>query len=199
MTTMNASKAALSILALAALSACGGGGGGTGTTTPPPPPKTIADHLDYTAPTSGTYILVKDASSTPTHLVLDLLGPAGALTSGVGFYLSADSNKVTWAKVASGDAEYIQNGAFNLGTGTQLIKSKVAGDQLQAGVYQKGATVAPVTLTSTTVLAKVALDLKSNVPLGAVNFSAVSGKAVVTNGSASPAAITLAAGAIQAN
>lgn len=198
MTKMNPLKAtlsALTLISIGGLVACSGGGG---TSNPPPPAKTIADRLDFT-PATGTYTLVKNASSTSTHLVLDLVGPANAQASGVGFYLSADTNKVTWAKVNSSDAEFVKNGVFNLGSGTQLIKSKVVGNDLQAGVYQKGTTVASVTLTATTVLASVALDLKSNVALGSVTFSAPSGKAVLTNGSAPPVVITITPGAISAN
>ena len=194
--SLKATLSALTLMFIGGLVACSGGG----TNNPPPPPaKTIADRLDYTNPTSGTFTLVKNASSTPTHLVLDLMGPAGTQASGVGFYLSADTGKVTWTKVNSSDAEFIKNGVFNLGSGTQLIKAKVAGNDLQAGVYQKGTTAAPVTLTASSVLASVALDLKSNVPLGAVTFSAPSGKALLTNGSATPVAITITPGTLQAN
>jgi hypothetical protein len=198
MTTTTRIKWALSGLVLAGLVACSGSN--TTTTPPPPPPKTIADRLEYTNPTSGTYTLVKDATlSTSTHLVLNLLGPVGTQGSGVGFFLSADSSKVTWAKVSSSDTEFVKNGAFTLGSGVQLLKSKVTADQLQAGVFQKGSTPA-ITFTATGVLASIALDLKPNmVPLGAVTFTAVNGKAVLTNGSAAPAPIAISYGSLSAN
>ena len=195
MITMARIKWTLSGLALASLVACSGGG----STSSAPPAKTIADRLDYTNPTSGTYMLVKDTTSTSTHLVLNLMGPAGTLGSGVGFFLTADTTKVAWSKVNSSDTEFVKNGAFTLGSGVQLLKSKVTGDQLQAGVFQKGTTVPAVTFTTAGVLASVALDLKGNVPLGAVAFSAVSNKAVLTNGSAAPVAIVLSAGTLTAN
>jgi hypothetical protein len=43
--------------------------------------------------------------------------------------------------VAGSDAQLVQNGTFNLGSGTQLLEAKAGGDVLQAGVYQKGAAV----------------------------------------------------------
>lgn len=189
----------LSGLVLMGLVACSGGGGGI-TTPPPPPPKTIADRLDYTNPTSGTYTLVKDASSTSSHLVLNLMGPAGTSTTGVGFYLSADTSKVTWVKPASSDALLARNVIFDLGTTPQLAVAKASGNQLQVAYYQKGTSKPAVTLTATSILASVALDLKANVPVGtAVTLSALLGKAVLSNGSAAPTPITISGGSLVAN
>lgn len=187
-------QSTLSALGLSALLACGGGGGGGNNN---PPPKTIADTLAYTNP-SGTYALVKNTTkSTASHLVLDLIGPAGSL-SGVGFYLSADQTKVTWTTVDGGDPEKVKSSTFS----NTIVKSKVSGNDLQAGVYQKGTTAA-VTATASTVLASVALDLKSSIPVNtAVSFSAVAGKALILNPPANATAttpITIATGSLVAN
>ena len=74
----------LSILVLGLALACGGGSGGS-TAAPATPAKSLA----YTDPSSTGWRLVKDATSTPTRLVLDLVGPSGLMTRGAGFNLVA--------------------------------------------------------------------------------------------------------------
>jgi hypothetical protein len=173
--------AGLTILALAA---CSGGGGGGG--QPPVPPKTIADTLTYTAPSGSGLLLLRDASSTSTRLVLNVVGPPSTALSGVAFFLSADQTKVTWANVGS-DKVAEPSPAFFSNT---LVKAKVSGDVLQAGVFQKG-TTAPATTGASTVLAKVALDLKSNIPVGTtITLSAPAGKSVIMNPSTNPTVTT---------
>jgi len=187
----------LAALGISALLACGGGGGGTNTGNNPPP-KTIADNLTYTNPSSGTYQLVKNTTkSTASKLVLDLVGASGSL-SGVGFYLTADQTKVTWTTVDLGDPEMVKNSAFS----NTLVKSKVSGDTLQAGVYQKGTTGA-ITATTSTLLAQVALDLKSNIPVNTtITLSAPAGKAAIMNPPTNPlatTAVTITVGTLVAN
>lgn len=156
--------------------ACGGG------STPTPPPKpdpnptpTVATKLVYTEPTSGDYRLVKDASSTDAHLVLNLLGPAAGIKGrGVAFYLNVDASMATWGKVASSDAEYAKSSLF-----TDVVKTKVNGGTLQVGSFQKGQSAAAVAMGPTTVLAHVALDLKSGLTPGAITLSAPAVKAVL--------------------
>lgn len=194
MTTTTRIKWTLSGIALATIGACSGG-----SSNPPNNPPATATRLDYTDPTSGTYRLVKGATSTPAHLVLDLMGPAGTLATGVGFILSADSSKVAWSNPASTDTILAHNSLFDLGTAPQLAVAKSSGNQLQVGFYQKGTTKPVVTLTAASILASVAVDLKPNVPLGAVTFSAISGKAVLINGTATPAAIVISSGTLTAN
>ncbi|MDP1831210.1 MAG: hypothetical protein Q8K67_04050 [Geothrix sp.] len=195
MTPMNKFLSASAALALAALVACGGGG----STPPPPPPPPTATTLAYTDPTTGTYLLKKNAAlSTATHLVLDLVGPAATTGSGVSATFSADTLKVTWVNVASTDAAntFVQNGtAFNLGTAPQALKAKVAANVLQATAAQKGIG-SPVALNAP--LLRVALDLKASQPLGAITFSADSTKSQIIDGTGAISAITVTVGALNA-
>lgn len=175
---LKTTRSLLAAIGLGALLACGGGTSA--------PPKTVADTLAYTNPASGTYTLVKNATkSTASHLVLDLVGPAGNV-SGVGFYLTADQTKVTWAPVDAGDAEKVKSTSF----ASTITTSKISGDTLQAAVYQKGTTAA-VTATPSTVLASVALDLKGGISVSSsVTLTAPAGKALILNAPASSSATT---------
>jgi hypothetical protein len=79
----------LSGLALAISLACGGGSHTpAASATQPAPP---AQGLVYTDPTGSGWRLVKDSTSTGTRLLLNLLGPTGVKTRGVGFNLQAPS------------------------------------------------------------------------------------------------------------
>lgn len=150
-----------SFLVLASLVACGGGGSSDSGGTPANP--NAATKLVYTnpTPTAGQWALMKDAASTDTHLVLDLVSPTDAVSGfGVGFTINAPTS-VTWTKVSGSDATLIQNAAYNLGgVAPQLIKGVSKTGNLIAGVYQKGLGTAAVAHTGATV-AKIALDLSS--------------------------------------
>ncbi|HLO66856.1 MAG TPA: hypothetical protein VK188_07540 [Holophaga sp.] len=89
--------ACLSALILALAVACGGGN----TTEAPAPPPVAAKGLAYTDPAGSGWRLVKDASSTSTRLVLNLVGPVGVRSRGVGFNLQAGA-KVAFGGFANG-------------------------------------------------------------------------------------------------
>ena len=196
MTPMNKLLSGTAALALAGLLACGGGGGSN---PPPPPPPPTATSLAYTDPTTGTYLLKKNATlSTATHVVLDLVGPAATTGTGVTATFSADTTKVTWANVAAGDPAntLVQNGtAFTLGAAPQILKGKVTGDILQVTAAQKG-TGSPVSLNAP--LLRIALDLKASQPTGAITFTADAAKCQVLDGTGAISTVTVSVGALTA-
>lgn len=151
-----------SFLVLASLVACGGGGGSSSNSGGTPSNPNAATKLVYTnpTPTAGQWALMKDAASTDTHLILDLVSPTDAVSGfGVGFTINAPTS-VTWTKVSGSDATLIQNAAYNLGgVAPQLIKGVSKTGNLIAGVYQKGLATAAVPHPGT--VAKIALDLSS--------------------------------------
>jgi len=152
---------------LACLIGCGGGSSSsTGSTSTA---ASSAQALAYTAPTSTGYRLVRNASSTSTHLVLDLVGPSGTQIQGGLFTFSADSTKATWGNPGGSDTYVLEGSALSLGTGIKLLKSQMSGQTLTAAIYQKGSTAA-ATLGSAPVLS-VALDLKSGASVGSLSLT----------------------------
>lgn len=184
-------------LSLGALLACGGGGGGS---TPPAP--VTATSLAYADPTTGTYKLVKNAASSGSHLVLDLMGPSSGTAAGITITLSSDVSKVTWVDVPAGGttAVLMQNGTqFNLGTGTPIQKAKATAGVLQATVAQKGLAVPAASLNG--ALLRVALDLKAGLSLSqgtAITLSADANKCQVLDGAGTITPITLSVGNLTA-
>ncbi|HTL98550.1 MAG TPA: hypothetical protein VL181_07080 [Holophagaceae bacterium] len=81
---MRKSPLLLSLVLLGSALACGGGAGGSQASATAP-----ATRLSYSDPSGTGWRLVKDGSSTPARLVLDLVGPAGLKTRGAGFNLVA--------------------------------------------------------------------------------------------------------------
>jgi len=136
-----------SVLAVSLFVGCGG--------SPHEAPVARAAGLDYVDPTGGAtdWKLVKDPSSTRTHLVLNLVGPSdGTKYRGVGLTLQADSNLVTFArfKDAQGKpAAYYKDGGVFRDTFSNLWNMDsadlpptlqgggVSGNRLMVGIYQK--------------------------------------------------------------
>ena len=148
MTRTNAAIATLAGLALMLLPACSGSKPST-----PVPASTLA----YTNPSASGFSLQFDtAATTPGHLVLDLVGPAGTVAQGVSFFLTTDTTKATWSKAAGA---YAVNGStFTLGIAPMALAAKVdsTGADLQVGIYQKSGAA---TFTASAPLVSVALDL----------------------------------------
>ena len=166
---MRYAPALVATLSLVLLGACGGGGSSQ------PAVKPFATSLSYQNPTgSGGYSLVLDAASTPTQLVLDLLGPSGTPIKGVAFGLTADSSKVAWVSLAGAGGAWASPGTvLPLGNAPQLFTTKLSGGQLQVGLFQKGG--AATTLGSAPILS-LALGLaNASVATGAVALAPASG------------------------
>jgi hypothetical protein len=131
----------LASLTLAALLGCGG----SSPTTPG-----AATRLDYTDPRAAPneWKLVRDASSTDTQLVLNLVGPSDASKyRGVGFTLQVDTAKVRIAKFKDQDGVaqgyYKDGGVFkDVEPGTLapippvLQAGGVRDDKLMVGIFQ---------------------------------------------------------------
>jgi len=145
-----------------------------------------ANALTYADPPAGGWRLVRNAAqSTATHLVLDLVGASGDSGRGVGLTLHTDASRVSWAKVAPTDTEYVANRAFALGTGTQLVKGLVQGADLKAGVFQKGVADAAVNYDAAGALIGIALDLRGDaglVPGANVLLSVTASQALPASG-----------------
>jgi hypothetical protein len=168
----------LAAIGLSSLLSCGGGGG-SGTT--PPPGKTLADTLTYTDPSTGSYKLVRDPSSTSGKLVLSVTGPSGATGHGLAMILNISGTSASWVAV-SGSA-YVQNGPFNLGSGPQLQVGKTgANGQLQVALFQKQNSATAVSLNQN--LAKISLTLGNNVPINTpITVSLSKGNVLLADGS----------------
>ena len=147
------------LVLVGAFTACGGGytapaGPSAATTTP-------ATGLVYTNPAASGWALVQDASSTPTHLVLNLVGPVGLKARGVGFNLASDGS-VKFHRFADGN--YLKDtGVFQLKLAPPNLYSttypnfyepvllvggtKNAGKLLTVGLFQKDRAQAAQALT----------------------------------------------------
>jgi hypothetical protein len=186
-------KAATSlVLCIAVLAAGCGGGGGTGgavAIAPIPKPQSIS----YQDPTGTGWRLVRDASSTSTRIVLDLVGPAGVSTRGVGFNLQRGTNLQFGAFTGGGYAH--DTGVFELkgsnsnfepyaGTDADPVLFVAAplppGNVLTAGIFQKDRTY--VAKDAAQPLVQVAVELapgSPGIPADAARQAAAYGLAVI--------------------
>ena len=159
-----------------------------------------ATSLAYTDPTTGTYQLKKNTTlSTSTHLVLDLVGPSATTGCGVTAVFTADTTRVSWVNVASTDTAgtYVQNGtAFTLGSGTQILRGKLASGTLSVIAAQKG-VASPVALNAP--LLRIALDLKAGTaPTGTATLTSDNTKAQVLNADGTTSTIAVTVGTLAA-
>jgi hypothetical protein len=162
---------------------CGGSGSPTASST------TVA----YVDPATTGYRLVRDASSSGAHLVLDLLGPSGTQLKGLLFELGLDGSKAAWGDPGGSDP-YLRNGAvLNLGSGIPLLKSQVSGPTLTAAIYQKGTTAAAT--LGTQALVSVALDVDGGAT-GSISLTVVS--AQVLDGTGTLQTVPVAVGTLSA-
>ena len=118
--------------------ACGGSSSSSSATASSTPAKSLA----YSDPSGPGWRLVKDASSTSTRIVLDLVGPSGLMTRGVGFNLQA-SAKLKFGTFANGlpinDTGVYQllSAAADPNEPVALIGGVKPGNLLSVGIYQK--------------------------------------------------------------
>jgi len=179
------SKLLISFLFTATLAACGGGSSTPPASPPAPPAPPVAPtKLSYTDPTSSGWRLVKDAASTSTRLVLDLVGPAGTQTRGVGFNLKRGMG-LAFSTFANGgyaaDTGVFQlmgtNSNFEPFAGTPadpvlFVSAPLkSGDVLSTGIFQKDRTNVPKDSVAPLVQVAVALADFSKVSVGTVNAS----------------------------
>ena len=189
---LNRAGMAAAAAIVAGLLACGGSSSpNAGASAPAARPATA---LVYAAPRASGYQLVQDASSTGSHLVLDLVGPQGAQIKGVLFSLSVDGTRASWGNPGGSDPYLKEGQVLALGTGTKLLKSQLGGSTLQAAIFQKG-SVPAATLGNQPILS-VALDLKAGASPGAVSLSSPAAQILDAGGATQ--AITVAAGTLTA-
>jgi len=129
--------------ALALLLGLACGGGSHSAAPAPAPAPNPAQGLSYTNPAGTGWRLVKDPSSTATKIVLNLVGPAGLKTRGVGFNLQAPAG-VTFAAFSDGLPIH-DTGVYQLqALGSTDPSEPLAitggvkkGNLLSVGIYQK--------------------------------------------------------------
>jgi len=178
---------ALSALVLTA--GCGGSPSSVAPIAPPAPPQA----LSYQDPSSSGWRLVRDSSSSGARLVLNLVGPAGVSTRGVGFNLQRGTNLVFGT---FGNGAYAHDtGVFELKGGNPNFEPYAGTDAdpvlfvsaplppglvLSSGIFQKDRSFAAK--DSAQPLVQVAVELRPGslgVAGDAASQSAAYGLAVV--------------------
>jgi hypothetical protein len=156
------------LLAALALSHAACGSSSSGSPSAPPPVATVpAASLSYVDPPAAGWRLVKHPSSTSTRIVLDLVGPAGQMTRGVGFNLKAPAGLRFGA--FDGGLPVRDTGVYELlsaagdpGEPVALVGGVKPGNVLSVGIYQKDRR--HVAKDSGTSLCQIALELDANAP-----------------------------------
>ncbi len=175
-------------LALTALAAFAGAGCGSSSTSNPPPPPASSGQLGYTDPPASStgWRLVKNSTSTPTRLVLDLVGP-GDKARGVGFNLKADP-RVRFLPLDDGMPVH-DTGVFELhsvlpdtdiplalGEPVYFAGGVMPDNVLTVGIFQKDRHL---TAKSTNVpLLSIALDISKSGAAGAVSLQVVKARII---------------------
>jgi len=141
-------------LVLLAPLACGGGSGSHPESLAAP--ATVLSYVDPGDP--GQWRLVKNPSSTPGHLILNLLAPSGVSGMGVTLVLTADSAHARWS-----GAPPVVPGNY---VAPLIQRASVSGADLRLVLSQENPTQ-PL-LYGTSPVLSVALDLVPGAPPGAV-------------------------------
>lgn len=150
---------------LLVLCACGGG-----KSSPSPPPPAPATRLVYANPAGipvSAYTWNKNTTlSQGPHLVLELYGPATAVTaSGVVVTLTLDTTKASWGN-PSGSSPVANGHVFRSNPkGDPVVQGRITGGTLQAVVTERGVDSAKPMIGP---LLQVALDLNTGQTIGTV-------------------------------
>jgi hypothetical protein len=176
---------ALALTAFAALAGAGCGSSSPGTSNPPP---TSSGQLVYSDPPASStgWRLVKNSTSTPTRLVLDLVGP-GDKSRGVGFNLKADP-RVRFLPLDDGMPVH-DTGVFELrsvlpdtdvpaalGEPVYFAGGVMPGNVLTVGIFQKDRHLAAKS-TNVPVLS-IALDISKGGSAGPVALQVVKARSM---------------------